>query len=55
MYHIGKEVPIVYKDWLIGDIKDFDIDNTKIKRIGFQFDSDFDTNLKKVVDHFKAE
>ena len=32
-----EELPIVYKDWKIGDIKDFNVSNDKLKELGFKF------------------
>ncbi len=35
-----------YDDWLIGDIRKFSIDNTKIRLLGVDFDQNFDENLR---------
>jgi len=37
---------VVYKDWLVGDIKKFDIDNTRIKSLGIKFETDIDRGLR---------
>jgi len=42
-------VPIIYKDWMTGDIKIFDIDNTKLKNIGFKFVTNFDQGLRNTI------
>lgn len=44
---LGKEhLPIVYKDWKIGDIKDFNVSSDKIKNLGFEFQYlDFEAGL----------
>jgi UDP-glucose 4-epimerase len=43
------EPNIQYKDWAVGDIKVFQIDNTKIKRLGFEFKTSFDAGLRNTV------
>ncbi len=32
-----EKLPIVYKDWKIGDIKEFNVSNDKLKGLGFEF------------------
>lgn len=39
---------IIYKDWLVGDIKKFDIDNSKIRSLGIEFETDIDKGLLNV-------
>lgn len=43
----------IYEDWRIGDIKLFDVDNRKIKSLGFTFNTDFDTGLANIVQWMK--
>jgi UDP-glucose 4-epimerase len=50
---IGKTLPIEYKDWAIGDIKSFDIDNNKIKSLGFGFNTGIEEGLQNTVDWLK--
>ncbi|MCB0736890.1 MAG: NAD-dependent epimerase/dehydratase family protein [Bacteroidetes bacterium] len=52
----GVEKPeILYDEWTPGDIKVFDIDNSKIKKIlGLDFLTDFDKGLKETIDWGKA-
>lgn len=40
----------IYKDWLIGDIKVFEIGNTKIKKLGMDFETDFLSELDKTIE-----
>lgn len=43
-------VEIKYDDWLVGDIKVFDIDNSKIKeKLGIEFITDFKKGLDKTI------
>jgi len=52
-YFDKKDLCPLYKDWVIGDIKVFDIDNTKIKSLGMTFETDFFEMLKETVDYYK--
>lgn len=49
--HLGIE----HADWTLGDIKVFDIDNSKLKRMGFEFDTDFDKGLRKTFEWLKKD
>ncbi len=44
---------IKYQDWLLGDIKIFDVDNSKLKKLGFEFKTDFDKGLRFTFDWLK--
>jgi UDP-glucose 4-epimerase len=47
-------VPIIYEDWMPGDIKVFDIDNTKIQhKLGIEFITDFRKGLELTIDWAK--
>jgi UDP-glucose 4-epimerase len=48
---LGKpDHPLEYKDWMPGDIKVFDIDNSKIRRdFGMDFITDFQAGLQQTV------
>jgi nucleoside-diphosphate-sugar epimerase len=47
---------IIYEDWKIGDIKDFEVSNQKIKDLGFEFRyMDFDKGLKKTFDWYASK
>jgi len=49
--HFGKtDVKPIYEDWLVGDIKKFDIDNTKIKKLGMDFVTDFRVGLNETIE-----
>ena len=39
-----------YGDWTVGDIKHFDVSNEKIKKLGFEFETSFETGLSKTLD-----
>lgn len=41
---------INYLDWKPGDIKNFNVDNSKLKALGFEFERDFDSGLKETLD-----
>lgn len=47
---MGSSVSPIYDDWTIGDIRKFDIDNTKLKRLGFKYLTEFDDGLRKTID-----
>jgi UDP-glucose 4-epimerase len=48
--HFGKTLEIEYQDWKPGDVKIFDVNNSKIKQLGFKFQVDFDTGLSHTLD-----
>jgi len=43
----------VYKDWLVGDIKIFQIDNSKLRRLGVNFKTDFKKTLVQTIKELK--
>lgn len=43
-----------YEDWLPGDIKKFDVDNSKIRALGIEFETDFPRMLKTTIENEKA-
>jgi UDP-glucose 4-epimerase len=46
---------INYKNWKIGDIKDFDVSNKKLLKLDFKFEHlEFDKALKETFDWYKA-
>ena len=47
--HLGTE----YADWTPGDIKVFNVDNTKLKSLSFDFKTQFDVGLAVTIDWFK--
>ena len=53
--YFGKkdEVKPRYEDWMIGDIKKFDIDNSKIRSIGMEFEKDFYKMLKYTINEMR--
>lgn len=53
--YFGKQdLGIRYEDWKPGDIKTFDVNNAKIKQLGFEFDYTFEEGLKQTLDWSKA-
>jgi len=44
----------IYQDWLIGDIKVFDIDNSKIKKLGMSFQTNFFQQLDITIEEIKT-
>jgi len=48
----GKVEP-KYEDWLIGDIKKFDVSSKKITDLGMRFERDFPSKLKETIDDMK--
>lgn len=47
---LGKtELQSIYEEWMPGDIKIFDIDNSQLKNLGFEFQTNFDMGLKETV------
>jgi UDP-glucose 4-epimerase len=47
--YTDKELEIVYDDWLVGDIKVFNIDNSKIKSLGFKFQTSFKKDVGELL------
>ena len=57
--YLGKgHLEIQYKDWTPGDIKVFDIDNSKIKNLGFsfkyEFDDGFSDTMKSLIEFYSS-
>ncbi len=48
------DLEIRYDDWMPGDIKVFDVDNSKIKNLGFEFKTSFGDGLRETFDWFAA-
>lgn len=44
------KIDIIYDDWLVGDIKVFDVDNSKIKNLGFEFKVSFSDGLDNLLE-----
>ena len=43
-----------YEDWLIGDIRKFDVSSKKLKSLGIVFEKDFPSKLKETIDDMKV-
>jgi len=43
------DLEIFYRDWTPGDIKTFIIDNSKLKALGFEFETGFSSGMKKTL------
>jgi len=44
------DVAILFDDWKVGDIKIFDVNNEKIRNLGFEFSTSFESGLKATLD-----
>ena len=42
-----------YQDWLIGDIKKFEISNEKLCSLGFEFQTEFTQGLQNTIQYYK--
>ena len=49
------DVEILYEDWRPGDIKVFDINNSRIKNLGLQFETTFEEGLEKTIQWLNTE
>lgn len=47
-----EQLPAIYKDWLVGDIKKFEISNAKLRSLGFEFLTDFKKGLKETAEDY---
>lgn len=43
------EIKPIHKDWMVGDIKKFQVDNRKIKKLGMDFETNFHDKLVEVI------
>ena len=48
-YFNKPELAIEYEDWKLGDVKVFDVDNSKLKSLGFEFNYSFEDGLNKTL------
>jgi nucleoside-diphosphate-sugar epimerase len=52
--HLSRaDLPIVFKDWRPGDIKTFDVNNSKLKALGFDFRWSFQAGLAATLDDLR--
>ena len=49
-----KDLENIKDDWMIGDIKHFDISNEKIKQLGYEFQTTFDEGLRETIDWLRG-
>lgn len=47
---ITKTLEIEYTDWMVGDIKVFEVDNSKISNIGMEFEKDFFSEVGQTIE-----
>jgi UDP-glucose 4-epimerase len=48
--HFGRtDLPTEYDEWTVGDIKEFDVSNEKIKQLGFEFKWKFEDGLRETL------
>lgn len=52
---MNKHIEPIYDDWLEGDILQFNIDNSKLKKLGFKYQYSFDEGLINTIDWLKRE
>jgi len=52
---LGMTTEIKYEDWMVGDIRIFDIDNSRLKSLGFEFSTSFDEGIKKTIEWMKTK
>jgi nucleoside-diphosphate-sugar epimerase len=48
------DLPLRYDDWTPGDIKVFDVDNRKLRGLGYRFEVPFDRGLEETVGWLKS-
>lgn len=53
--YYGAKVKVVHQGSKIGDIRHFDVDNSKLKNLGFEFEYDFEEGLARTLDWLKTE
>ena len=46
------DLEVYYDDWTPGDIKIFDVDNTKIKSLNFEFKTKYIEGIKKTFEWY---
>lgn len=52
---LGREdLPNIYDDWTVGDIKHFDVSNEKIRKLGFEFKTPFEIGLNETLKWLKV-
>lgn len=54
LFRENKNYKIVYGDWVIGDIKEFNIDNSKIKSLGMDFVTDIEPGITATYESMKV-
>ena len=52
-YYKKDKLEILFKDWKLGDIKKFEVDNSKLKKLGFEWKTDFDEGLANTLEWSK--
>lgn len=50
---VDKHVKVIYDDWTPGDIRMFDVDNTKLTHLGFKYKTSFEAGLMKTLESFR--
>ena len=49
-----EDIEIVFDDWAIGDVKFFNLDNNKIKKLGYKNFVSYKTGLKNTIEWMKT-
>jgi len=52
-YYKKEHLEIQFRDWKLGDIKKFDVDNSKLRQLGFKWNTDFDEGLAETLEWSK--
>ena len=52
-YYHKEDLEIQFRDWKIGDIRKFEVENSKLKEIGFEFMMEFDDGLAQTLEWSK--
>lgn len=53
IYNPAKKPKIIKEDWTPGDIKEFDVDNRKIGKLGMKFNKNILSGLKPTLEYFE--
>ena len=55
MKMMNKHIEPIYDNWVEGDILLFDIDNSKLRDLGFDYHYSFDEGLRNTIEWLKKE
>lgn len=49
------DLPVQYEDWATGDIKEFDVDNSRLRGLGFEFSYGFERGLSETLEWYRRQ